>query len=90
MARQKMVTRTFKTMSISVLVVNKENAELRNVMIELPREITDATKLFKACVKAISDPNLVVVEVSDFTVNEKLMGIPEADFIKYAVEIPRK
>ena len=89
MSRQKMVTRTFKTMSCSVLVADKEMGELKNIVVKLPREITDPIKLHKACAKAITDSNLVIVEVTDFTTEEKLYGMPESDFIANAIEISR-
>ena len=81
--RVHMITRTIKTTTAKVMVVNTENGSTAIKDFELPRTYKDT----KAVLRALEDQNTGIeklVHVVDTTVNERLYGMPESDFIKYA------
>lgn len=86
--REHMITRTIKTTTAKVMVVNTEDGSTAIKDYELPRTYKDD----KAVLRALEDQNTgtqKLVHVVDTTVNEKLYGMPESDFIKYAQPIDK-
>ncbi len=90
MPRPRMVSRTFKTTECTVTVAQKSTGTLKNIIVNVPREVIDPTKLARAVKKLITDEDLVFVEVSDFTTKEKLLAMSEEDFVQQAHEIKRQ
>lgn len=81
--RVHMITRTIKTTTAKVMVVNTEDGSTVIKGYELPRTYKDN----KAVLRALEDQNTdtqKLVHVVDTTVNERLYGMPESDFMKYA------
>lgn len=81
--REHMITRTIKTTTAKVMVVNTEDGSTAIKDYELPRTYKDN----KAVLRALEDQNTgteKLVHVVDTTVNEQLYGMTESDFIKYA------
>lgn len=86
--RVHMITRTIKTTTAKVMVVNTENGGTTIKDYELPRTYKDT----EAVLRALEDQNTdteKLVHVVDTTVNEKLYGMPESSFIKYAQPIDK-
>lgn len=85
--RTPMITRTMNTMTVTVLVADKEKAELFNQTIELGRAISDPKKLEKVVRKAVEDTpemNIKLVDIVDTKVNEAIYGMSEDEFLKHA------
>lgn len=81
--RVHMITRTIKTTTARVMVIDIESGSTAIKDYELPRTYKDT----KAVLRALEDQNTdtkKLVHVVDTTVNERLYGMPESDFIKYA------
>lgn len=81
--REHMITRTIKTTTAKVMVVNTEDGSTAIKDYELPRTYKDN----KAVLRALEDQNTgteKLVHVVGTTVNEKLYGMPESVFIKQA------
>ena len=86
--REHMITRTIKTTTAKVMVVNTEDGSTAIKDYELPRTYKDN----KAVLRALEGHNTdteKLVHVVDTTVNEKLYGMPESDFIKYGQVIEK-
>lgn len=86
--RVPMITRTVKTTTAKVMTVNTENGSTTIKDYELPRTYKDA----KAVLRALEDQNTdteKLVHVVSTTVNERLYGMPETDFIKYGQVIEK-
>lgn len=86
--RVHMITRTVKTTTAKVMVVNTENGSTAVKDYELPRTYKDT----KAVLRALEGHNTdteKLVHVVDVTVNERLYGMPESDFIKYGQVIEK-
>ena len=86
--REHMITRTIKTTTAKVMVVNTEDGSTAIKDYELLRTYKDN----KAVLRALEGHNTdteKLVHVVDTTVNEKLYGMPESDFIKYGQVIEK-
>jgi hypothetical protein len=87
MARKPMVTRTLVSTSVNVLCLNVETAEPINQTYELARTFTDDDKLMKALRAEYETDTNKLVHIVDKTEVEKLYGMSETDFMKYAKEL---
>lgn len=90
MAREAMITRAIVGAKVVAMVVDIDKAETLTQTFELGHYSDDAKKVHKAVEKLIDDENIKLVKVLDVQKTEKLLGITEADFIKYAVELDPK
>ena len=88
MAREPMVTRTFNTTKVTVLVANTVTREMEEHEVVLPRTYSDDKKLLKAVEKMISSEHLKVISVVDKEIIETLYGMTEAEFIAVAKVLP--
>lgn len=88
MARVSMVTRTIVATNCTALCINVETAEPFNKVYTISKAPDDEKKLIKMLQKMEDDENVKVVHVVDTEVEEKLYGMPETDFIKYAEVLP--
>ena len=84
--REKMITRSMKVTKANVLVVNITEETTQKMEVALPNVYTDA-KLAKAIDKHFVGSNLKPVNVVSSYVEEKLFGLSENDFLKYAIEL---
>ena len=89
MAREAMVTRTFKTSVATVLCLDVENAQPIVATAILPREYKDEKSLMKATKAALETETLKVVKVKGIEPKETLYGMPESEFIAHAKVITR-
>ena len=88
MAREPMVTRTFQTVKVTVLVANTVTREMEEKEVTLPRTFSDDKKLMKAVEKTIASGDLKVVAIVDKEIIETLYGMTESEFIAVAKVLP--
>ena len=86
MARKPMVTRTLETMNIEVMTVDITTQKVSNTICTLSRVIDDSNKLEKA-VREQFNGNEKFVAIVNKTIESKLYGMSESDFLKYAIEL---
>lgn len=87
MARKPMVTRTLVSTQVTVLCLNVETAEPTNQTYELARTFNDDDKLLKALRAEYETDTNKLVHIVDKTEVEKMYGMSETDFMKYAQEL---
>ena len=88
MARERMVTRTINEYQINALCVDTLKAELSEQSVKLTGEYKDETEILETLQKRYNLDTFKVVSVKSVTIVEKLYGMSELDFIKYAKELP--
>lgn len=88
MAREPMVTRTFKTTKVVALCMDVVNCEPVNKEATLPRTYADEKKLMKATKAAIETDEIKVVQIVSAEEIETLYGMKEQDFINSASILP--
>lgn len=87
--RVPMITRTVKTTAAEVLCVNIEDGTTSVKEFTLPRTYKDDKAILRALEEQNAD-NVKLVHVVSTTVNERLYGMPESDFIKHAQPIVKQ
>lgn len=87
MARKPMVTRTLISTVATVLCLNVETAEPTNETFTIARTFKDDDKLMKALKAEHETADLKLVHIVDKSEVEKLYGMSETDFMKYASEL---
>lgn len=90
MARQRMVTRTIFLSHVTVLCMDTdtENA-VRNVY-EITGKISDEKALLKMIKKMTAETNIIPTRIISVEIEEKLYGMLETDFVKYANPVDSK
>lgn len=88
MARVRMVTRTMWTTLVNVKVANLDENTITSDVLQIAGyfNTTDDKELQKT-IKA-TYPDLLVVKIEGFEHIEKLYGMTEVEFLKYAKELP--
>lgn len=86
MARKSVVSRTFKTNSVTVLGLDIITAEPSNKTVTLPRVMNEKDTL-KAVKKILETDTYKVVAIVEQNVTETLYAMPEEDFLKYATPV---
>lgn len=85
-----MVTRTIKTTTAIILCLDIDSGEPCNRSFTLPREQKNEKQILKAVAPMLKyEPSIKPVHVVDTVVNEQLYGMPETDFLTYAVPITK-
>ena len=87
MARQRMVTRTIRLGNFDVMAVNMDTRAVETVSVSIP---TEGVKDVEAAVKASMPDGMMFVAIEHTEVQDVLMGIPEAEFIKIAEVLPSR
>lgn len=85
--RKPMVTRSFETMKIDVLVYDTSIKQVVSSTCTLSRVIDDTDKLEKAIKNYYKDSTLKFVDVVNVEKVTKLYGMLESDFLKNSVEL---
>ena len=86
--KTRMVTRTIKTTTVSVLVADIENETTLTEDVTISQQYADENKLFKAVNKYYdSIPNKRPIKIKASSVNETIYGMSENDFIRYATDM---
>ena len=87
MARERMITRTIKDTHGKMVVINNENGEIHNEDFILSGEFSriEALKILRKNHENEVESIGGIVEIE---ISETLYGMPETDFMKYAVILP--
>lgn len=88
MGRIRMVTRTIKGTRATVMCLDTENANAFNCIFEIGGAYPDNEKLLKALQKEHGNSPIALVHIVCTEEIEQLYGMSEADFIKYAEQLP--
>lgn len=88
MARQPIVSRTFKTLTVSVLAVDLESEVTVKKEVTLPRNFKEDKVIISKAEEVLGE-NFKVVRILDKIVNPVIYGMTEEDFIKNAYPITR-
>ena len=85
----KMITRAVDGTKATVKVVSKSTNEISTKEVVLSKDYTDdSKKLFKECVKALSnDEDLVIINVESVEKVHKLFGLDVAKYMELAIEL---
>ena len=85
----KMITRAVDGTKATVKVVSRSTNEIFTKEVVLSKDFTeDSKKLFKECVKALSnDDDLVIINVENVEKVHKLYGLDTAKFMELAIEL---
>ena len=88
MAREAMVTRTIVGTKALCMVVDINAGETMTKQYTIGSTFKDEQKLFKALEKVVNtEDGIKLVHILESETVEKLLGMPEADFIAHAVEL---
>lgn len=88
MAREKMVTRTIGSTEITVLALNLKTREVTEVTFTVPGLVESGTKELKKIQDSKSTSEVSYVTALKCEYKEKLYGMTEEEFLKYAKELP--
>ena len=88
MSRERMVTRTINEYQVNCLCVDTLKAELSEQSVKLTGEYKGESEILETIQKRYNLDNFKVVSIKSITVVEKLYGMPELEFIKWARELP--
>lgn len=86
MARMRMVTRTVKTSECVVVGMNTDTYEVETKVVLLTTEHSEDSAL--KAIKKMDFGAWAAVKVLEVKIVEKLYGMPETEFLKYAEELP--
>ena len=86
--KERMITRTVVTNICNVVAVNMENMTVEKLSIPATVEYDTVEKADKYFRKNWNVTGLAFAKVESITKEEKLYGMSEIDFIKYARELP--
>ena len=84
--RKPMITRTFTGTKVVALVCDTTTCELSNEVCVIPARVAE-NKLEKVAREMLSNDTVKFVSIVSTEKTETLMGMSEADFMKYAVEL---
>lgn len=82
MAKEKMITRTIRTHTVTVMCVNTETHEVFNAEYRMGF-IKDTDKMFQKLKKQEDTEKIKLVSIVGINTSEHLYEISENDFIKY-------
>ena len=83
MARERMITRTIEETVVVALCMEVSTATVKEETYTLGQQ-NDDSAILKTLKKQYENDDFKVVAIKSKTVSEKLYGMSEADFIKYA------
>lgn len=89
MARERMVTRTIEETVVTALCMEVSTATVKEETYTLGQQ-NDDSAILKTLKKQFETGDFKVVAIKSKTVSEKLYGMSEADFIKYAKVLPAR
>lgn len=88
MAREKMVTRTIVSFEVKVFGINLVDGTAVTSEYEISGNFKDNTDMLKLIKKNYDNEQLVNAAIASVETKEKLFGMSESDFMKYAKELP--
>lgn len=91
MAKESMVTRTITTTNCIVLCLDVNSGEPCNRSFTIPRTPKKEKDILKFAEKELAntEPDVKPVHVVDTVSSQKIYGMTENDFLKYAKEVTR-
>lgn len=89
MARVRMVTRTITTNIFNVMAVNMKTVSVENIDVPASVEIDTIEKAEKYFRKNWNVDGYLFGKVSEMKTEEKIYGMTEEEFLKYAKEVER-
>lgn len=90
MARKPMVTRTFTTYVYECIAMDLSTMSVSNVLVELARKPEKKEKLELELKANLEDKGLKYVAFTSETTRDRLLGMTEQDFLRYAVELDQE
>ena len=90
MARIKMITRTIEFTNVNVMYVNTETAEVTIAAKMLTGDFKNEDDIKKYLNEHDIVGDFIAVKVTIIGTEEKLFGMPETEFIKYAQPLPNR
>ncbi|MBO7697000.1 MAG: hypothetical protein J6T10_30590 [Methanobrevibacter sp.] len=87
--RERMVTRTIRTAKLCVLMCDTVNEKIIENYVSISAEIPEE-KMLKYLAKNCPVENCVYISVKSKVIEEKIYGLSEVDFMKYAVEMDKR
>ena len=88
--RTKMVTRTIYTTNYVVLAVNLDTKAVETLTVTIPSADSISAKKLPSVIESNLPSGYKFVMVESQTVTESLYGMTEAEFLKYAKELPAR
>ena len=87
MARERQVTRTINSINITAICMDIDTMETSEKTLVLTGDTPSNDQALKQLKKLYETDNFKVVAVKDIKVTEKLFGMSEIEFLKYATEL---
>ena len=87
--RTRMVTRTIKESFVNTMVANTEKGEVEYTTVRICGTYSDKKQLEKIVKKAVETETIKFACIMDIQVYESIYGMPEDEFMKYAVPVER-
>ena len=90
MARKRLISRTVSVTNVEYLAVDIPNKETFTASTTISGVFKDNAALEKAVEKAINSPVVKFIAVTATTVETKLYGMTEEDFLAHATEMSKR
>lgn len=87
MARERAVTRTINSIEVTAICMDIKSMENSEVVLSLTGDVPTDEQLIKKLRKLYETDTYKVVAVKSVETKEKLFGMSEVDFLKYAKEL---
>ena len=87
MARERAVTRTINAIEVSAICMDINTMENTIEVLSLTGEVPTDEQLLKKLRKLYETDTYKVVAIKNIKTTEKLFGMPEVEFLKYAKEL---
>lgn len=87
MARERAVTRTINAIEVTAICMDITTMETSEEVLSLTGDVPNNDQIMKKLRKLYETETYKVVAVKDIATTEKLFGMPEVEFLKYAKEL---
>ena len=87
MARERQITRTINVTTATAVCMDITTMENETRELVITGDVPSADKVLKDLRKLYDTDTFKVVAIKEMTTVEKLYGLSEVDFLKYAVEL---
>ena len=87
MARERAVTRTINSIEVKAICMDISTMENSEETLIFTGDVPSNDILLKKLRKVYETDSYKVVAIKDITTTEKLFGMPEVEFLKYAKEL---
>lgn len=87
MARERMVTRTITNITVKALCMDTDTCEVSRNTYSIGNIETDEKIMLKVTQQLYETDTFKIVKIEDYDITERLFGMSEVDFMKYAIEL---